>query len=396
MQNTRKGLILVIAVLLLIACTAYADTGVKAVPEIQGLSTSTGMNVQGTVTETDAGTWTLTNDPAGLNSQDWQPGSPVWGADEFAALSQQLQNAGGSVTAVNFLGSYVIAHWDVPSSLLNTQIIVPVPGFGPMTFGQAMDTVVGTPVTTTDKGLHTGVLDPGQVQYTAGYNDQYSGVSGQQTFVKSLTLSTANKIADQSNIKANTNIQFIALNTGRATRSEDLLLDGAAQAQDSSSLILCPFANANPGIIPAFCNIEQAGSAFDTTLTSTVTSADTRFVGTDATIPVVLNYNINAQGITLSDGTSSPMIGSVSAYLKVHVQEARNESIISGELIPGLDDTFYSIPDGSNPLKSEDLVYSESSSASGLISRFSKSVSYSSQASAVQAPIPVSPLNIGT
>ena len=277
MQKSHIGVISVIAVLLLIACTAYADTGVRAVPEVQGLSTSTGMNVQGTVTETDAGAWTLTNDPAGLNSQDWPPGSPVLSADEFAALSQQLQSAGGSVTAVNFLGSYVIAHWNVPSSLLNTPIIVP--NFGPVTFGQAMDTVVGTPVTTTEKGFNTGVLDPGQVQYTAGYNDQYAGVSGQQTFVKSMALSTANKIADQSNIKANTNIQFIAMDTGRATRSEDLLLDGAAQAQDSSSLILCPFANANPGIIPAFCNIEQAGSAFDTTLTSTVTSADTRFVG---------------------------------------------------------------------------------------------------------------------
>ncbi len=154
------------------------------------------------------------------------------------------------------------------------------------------------------------------------------------------------------------------------------------QAQSSSSLILCPFANANPGIIPAFCNIEQAGSAFDTTLTSTVTSADTRFVGTDATIPVVLNYNINSEGITLGN-QSSPMIGSVSAYLKVHVQESRNESTITG-IESGLAYPFYSFPDPMNPKKSEDLVYSETSSASGLISKFSKSMSYSSQASAVQ------------
>ena len=39
-----------------------------------------------------------------------------------------------------------------------------------------------------------------------------------------------------------------------------------------------------------------------------------------------------------------------------------------------------------DPIKSEDLVYSETSSASGLISRFSKSMSYSSQASAVPVP----------
>jgi len=391
-HNAGALTLLAIALVITTACIAYADTGVKAVPELQGLATSTGMNVQGTVTENDAGAWTLTNDPLLLNSQD-TTGHIDLNAEELALLTQQLQSAGGSLTAVPEPGGYAVTHWNVPSSLLGVQIL----GFpGVMTFGDWMG-IMGNPITTIDKGIHNGVLDPGQVQYTAGYNDQYSGVSGQQTFVKTMALSTGNKIADQSNIRANTNIQFIALDTGRATRSEDLLLDGAAQAQDSSSLILCPFANANPGIIPAFCNIEQAGSAFDTTLTSTVTSADTRFVGTDATIPVVLNYNINAQGITLSDGTSSPMIGSVSSYLKVHVQEARNESAISGSFITGAAAAIevpYSFPDATDPIRSEDLVYSESSSASGLISKFSKSMSYSSQASAVQAPISVLPVVI--
>jgi hypothetical protein len=381
---------LTIALLLTFTCTTFADTGVRAVPEIQGLSTSTGMNVQGTVTEMDSGVMTLTNDPLVLNSQDVDAGS-ISEAD-LALLSEQLQSAGGSLTAVpDGFGEYLITHWNVPSSLLETRIL---PGWAnEVTFGQVLNLYAlwGSPITTTDQGIHTGVLDPGQVQYTTGYNDQYAGVSGQQTFVKTMAISTANKIADQSNIKANTDIQFIAIDTGRATRSEDLLLDGAAQAQDSSSLILCPFANANPGIIPAFCNIEQAGSAFDTTLTSTVTSADTRFVGTDATIPVVLNYNINAQGITLSDGSSSPMIGSVSAFMKVHVQEARNESTISGTVLSQGEAAQillpYSYPDGANPQKSEDLVYSETSSASGLINKFSKSMSYSSQASAVQAPV---------
>jgi len=37
-------------------------------------------------------------------------------------------------------------------------------------------------------------------------------------------------------------------------------------------------------------------------------------------------------------------------------------------------------------VKSEDLGYSETSSASGLVTRFSKSMSYSSQASAIQTP----------
>jgi hypothetical protein len=107
-------------------------------------------------------------------------------------------------------------------------------------------------------------------------------------------------------------------------------------------------------------------------------------------VPTFLNYNINGEGLSIGD-LSSPVVGSVSAYMNVHVQEARNESLASGE-IPVIffgfrfGDYNYALPDGSNPVKSEDLGYSETSSASGLVTRFSKSMSYSSQASAIQTP----------
>ncbi len=385
----RKGQIRVVSfitVILMIAFIGmvYADTGVPAVPEVQGLSTGTSSNVVGTVTETDSGAWTTTNDPFVIYAYVPTEAIPFY---PFAIY--QLQAAGGSTYYDPNIGNLI---FNVPESLLSTPVAGDPSGESWATY---LKDNHFTLLSVTDNGIHSGVLDPEQVQYTTGYNDQYTGVSGQQTFTKSMAVSTANTIADQSNIKANTNVQFIAIDTGRATNSEDLLVDGASQAQNSSGLILCPFANANPGIIPAFCNIVQAGSAFDTTLTSTVTSADTRFVGTDATIPTVLNYNINAQGITLSDGTSSPMIGSVSAYLKVHVQEARNESTISGVIgIPGTfgqGRDYYSFPNAVDPTKSEDLVYSETSTASGLISKFSKSMSYSSQASAVLQPPTVLP-----
>jgi hypothetical protein len=356
------------------------------------------MNVQGTVTETDSGAWTLTSDPSVLYI--WTDASGINVANAFTGISPanikvafaQLEAAGGSAVYTVNGPQIIVTQINIPPSLLN-QIIAGDPN--PITWQQLMNmgqqsnpSLLGPVIS--GNGIHSGVLDPGQVQYTTGYNDQYAGISGQQTFMKSMAISTANTIADQSNIKANTNIQYIAVDTGRATRTEDLLLDGASQAQNSSSLILCPFANANPGIIPAFCNIEQAGSDFDTTLTSTVTSADTRFVGSDATIPVVLNYNINAEGLSIGN-QSSPMIGSVSAYLKVHVQEARNESTLTGTVsgtIPGdgSETIFYSFPDPLNPTKSQDLAYSETSTASGLISTFSKSMSYTSQASAVPAP----------
>jgi hypothetical protein len=270
-----KHLKIIIVAMVLIAMTGVvlADRNIPATPEIQGISTSTSIQAQGTVTETDSLAWTSASNDGTQTTQS-----------------------------------------------------------------------IGAP------------LGDSQVQYTTGYNSAYSGVSGQTTYVKSMAVSTGNKVADGSNVAANTNIQFIAIDTGRATNSEDLLLDGVGNSTSTGDAILCPFATSTSSVIPPYCNIIQAGSSFDTTLTSTVTSASDRFVGTDSTFPVTLNYKVSSQGITLSDGTSSPMIGSASAYVKAHIQEARNSSTT----------------------KSEDLTYSETSTASGYITSFGKTIAYQS------------------
>jgi hypothetical protein len=267
----------IVALAMLVVMTGFvaAERNDPATPEIQGISTATSVQAQGTVTEADSLAWTL---------------------------------------AANM-----------------------TPGMG-----NQMAIGIGAPLTDS------------KVQYTTGYNNYVNAVSGQTTFAKTMAVSTANKIADQSNVAAHTDLQFIAIDTGRATSTEDILVDGVANATSTSEAILCPFASAASAVIPPYCNIVQAGSSIDTTLTSTVTNANDRFVGTDSTAPVALNYNIASKGITLSDGTSSPMIGSASAYLKVHIQEARNSSTT----------------------KSEDLVYSETSTASGLINSFSKGFAF--------------------
>jgi hypothetical protein len=278
-RKKMKTIGIIVAAMVLVALTGVvlADRNIPAVPEIQGISTSTSIQAQGTVTETDSLAWT---------------------------------------TAANM-----------------------APGMG-----NQVAVAIGAPLTDS------------KVQYTTGYNAAYSGISGQTTFVKSMAIGTGAKIADAANVAAHTDIQFIAIDTGRATNSEDILLDGVANSTDTAAAILCPFATATSAVIPPYCNIVQAGSSFDSTLTSTVTNANDRFVGSDSTFPVTLNYNVASKGITLSDGTSSPMIGSAAAYVKVHVQEARNNTTV----------------------RSEDLVYSETSTASGLINSFSKSIAYQS------------------
>ena len=146
-HHTAGVIVLAMAMLVALTGVAAAERNIPATPEIQGISTSTSIQAQGTVTETDSLAWTSASN-------------------------------GSSQTA------------------------------------QA----IGPP------------LASQQVQYTTGYNDQYTGVSGQTSFVKSMAVSTGNKIADGSNVAASTSVQFIAIDTGRATRSEDILLDGTGNS----------------------------------------------------------------------------------------------------------------------------------------------------------------------
>ncbi|HTY14380.1 MAG TPA: hypothetical protein VMC42_01600 [Methanoregulaceae archaeon] len=57
MTKRKFVVVFLIALLLLITWngTAFADIGVPAVPEVQGLTTGTVSDVVGTVTETDSG-----------------------------------------------------------------------------------------------------------------------------------------------------------------------------------------------------------------------------------------------------------------------------------------------------------------------------------------------------
>jgi hypothetical protein len=354
----------IIALIVILPGMVCADRNDPATPEIQGLSTTTGMNVLGTVSESDSIAWSLSsggipasgNDPVLANYPGWS--SSVWGSySDF----------------LDFWNDY----WAIPE--LYDEFGLPLPHLNDM-----LNALINSDDPEAQESAHAlqnwlvsqgGLHDPplwdNEVRYTTVYSDNLMAVSGQTRLVKTMAVSTGNKIADQTNIKAETSLQYVAVDTGRATREEDMLIDGVAMWTNTSSAILCPFASEASPVIPAYCNIVAAGSTMDTTLTSVVTSASDRFVGTDSTSPVALKYSIDAQG--LSRGSqSSPMIGSVSAFLKVHIQEARNQSTIP--------DTTWEDPDYAvitlTPDKTEDIVYSETSSASGLVDRFSKSVSY--------------------
>ncbi|MCX6698713.1 MAG: hypothetical protein NTV68_02105 [Methanomicrobiales archaeon] len=105
------------------------------------------------------------------------------------------------------------------------------------------------------------------------------------------------------------------------------------------------------------CNIVQAGSKYDLTVGSVVTSADNKFVGADATSPVTLNYAINVKPYTIPGQGAFPAMGTVSAYVKAHIQEGRTSN---------------------NTSRNEDLTYIESSSASGIINVFTQIIAFQS------------------
>ena len=66
---------------------------------------------------------------------------------------------------------------------------------------------------------------------------------------------------------------------GNVVGSENLMIDGAGMSTTASDRMLCPFRSSNCPVIPAYCNIVQAGSKFDLTVGSVTTNANDRFVG---------------------------------------------------------------------------------------------------------------------
>jgi hypothetical protein len=204
--------------------------------------------------------------------------------------------------------------------------------------------------------VNSAPLADQEVQYTTAYDASTVAQAGSTTFVKTMAVDTRNKVISQSNVKADTAVTFIATaDGGNIIGSENIMIDGAGNYTAASDRMLCPFSSSPVDTIPAYCNIVQAGSKYDLTVGSVTTEANDRFVGTDATAPVVLNYAINVKPYGTSQG-QIPAIGSAMAYVKAHIQEAR----------------------ANGSAKAEDLTYSETSSVAGTISSFQKVIAYQS------------------
>jgi hypothetical protein len=369
LKHSKFGVITLLLFGMVIALTGIvcADQPVPATPETQTLSTGTTADVVGLVMETDAGTWTTTNSGYTMNISTLNNNGYATNI-AYADLAA-LVAAGGSYLSTS-PGSNTVYQISVPASLLNQQL-----PSGGKTWAQVVEFLqgYGWTSTTAQGGIHTGVLNPGQVQYTTAYDANIVAQAGQTVLTKSMNIDTRNKVIGQSNINAQTGLTFIATaDGGNVVGSENLLIDGAGNTTKASDRMLCPFAAATADVIPAYCNIVQAGSQYDLTVGSVTTSANDRFVGSDATNPVALNYAINVKPYGTTSG-QIPAIGSTSAYIKAHIQEARSASNTSVYWVVGLP-----LPVPSAPLKVEDLTYNEQTGAQGTITSFQKVIAYQS------------------
>ena len=188
---------------------------------------------------------------------------------------------------------------------------------------------------------------------TTSYSEDTMAVSGHLVYQKDFSVNTGNQILDQSNVKSSRIITFEGINGGRMTSDESILIDTVGMPSSSAGSLLCPFGASSIDTLPAYCNIITAGSKIDATTLSVATQASSRTVAASADIPASLSYNINVHGLATANGIV-PSDGSVEAYMRIHNQGGRGDSLV----------------------KTSDLQYEDTSKASGLISSFVKSMGY--------------------
>ena len=223
-------------------------------------STVTTAEVVGIAMETDAGAWTLTDDPRAGYTIAFPGG-------EMLAMQKS------DCDAIDRSWWYFKKELFIPSSLLDIAMASGTSG----PWGQYLSDLINNhgATATLKGGIHTGALDENQVQYTTAYDASIVAQGGKTSFLKQMNIDTRNKVTSQSNIKTQTGMTFAATaDGGNVVGSENLMLDGAGDLTYAGERMLCPFGSGADALIPAFCNIVQSGSKYDLTIGSVTTTAD--------------------------------------------------------------------------------------------------------------------------
>jgi hypothetical protein len=231
---------------------------------------------------------------------------------------------------------------------------------------------------------------PWSAIYTSSYNENTIADQGLVTYTKGMTTDTAGAATSNLyNVQTNKLVEFIGTDTGRMTSDESTVLDGAgSQFFYESPFLICPFAGQPDSVNPPFCNIVGEGSSVDLTLGSLATATTQRYIMLsagpifgepgNADLPVSDPGVESDYQIKLTGFGDVPAMGSAEASINVHLQEGR-------QLIE-----FPTGPD-STP-KAEDVLYSETTTASGDITLFQKVMSYNSKITQPGSVITIQPV----
>lgn len=198
-----------------------------------------------------------------------------------------------------------------------------------------------------------------EAYYTASYSaDTMSLGTGIINFDRTFVVDTSAQVLGGSNIEAEMLLGYYGIDGGRVVSSEAIMIDGAANPTATGAQVACPFATAQAGVFPAYCNRASAGSSIDMTVASVRTESNARFIMTSADFPVELNHNIR-----VTDYAGIPSQGMASAFMDVLIQEAR-----SGQGAGG----------GNPAQQSERIEFHERTSIDGEITLFERLQHYES------------------
>jgi hypothetical protein len=203
--------------------------------------------------------------------------------------------------------------------------------------------------TTSTDGID-GVLVPGELQSTTVYGENTQAYGGKSIYSRSFDLNTGAMTYGQYNVESMKMFSFNGTSpagSGRATSDEIIGID--TMGMPGTSTGFDPFCT--PTSWPAFHNTVSAGSTFDLEQGAILTQGNTRTVTSRPDIPVALNYQVDLQGLD-----NKPAVGSAGSFMDGHLEQ-------------GI---------GNTTAKGMDLVFSDKSTASGLISTFNKVMDYES------------------
>jgi len=312
----KKFAIAVIALAVLLVGTAMAVDPIPATSETQGISTTTGVTVVGTMTNTETVVMTI-------SSQDLRNNPPLTSYWNDLAYNDTTK-------AYEPTNNYTWAP-ERQAVVSYTESIIADNGYSEFNEMQTMDTANRAEM-------------------------------------------------NQKNLKSTEQFDYIASETayGRATTSESMLLDLASQGNGASSRFICPFATGDQGLIPAYCNVYEMGSSFTGTAVSMITQANTNFIAKAADVPTNMDYSVSlaGQGSAAAWINAHVMEGRTGKVLNDYLNVAGGYTDL-GVLNPDMsgDIDVVSTDAVMGFMQGVDLVYKEKTTASGTIAAFSKSMS---------------------